>query len=377
MFFHNLKYELITSIRARDLIIWLMIFPLILGTLFKIAFGSIYENDTLFNTIPTAIVEEDGKNEIFRSVIDSVEKSDTPLLKASYMSEDEAMKALEDDEVKGIIYVGTKLKLTVKSNSIESTILKQFTERYTAQESVIRDTLEHDPMRLSEVTEELSQQMTIQEDRPLTEGNTDPFTAYMYNLIAMVAMFGCITGLHIATQNQANLSELGARRNCAPTPKLITLVAGLIGSYLVQGVCVFLTITYQVLVLNVDYGSRLPLVYLGGFLGGVLGVSLGFFVGSFSSWSEGVKISVLMSLTMILCFMSGLMMGNMKSMLEMHAPIVNDLNPSAVICDSMYYLNVDAGYDRYILKLLTMLAFSVVFVIGGFLLTRRKKYASL
>ena len=82
MFLHNLKYELLTSIRARDLIIWLMIFPLILGTLFKIAFGSIYENDTLFSTIPTAIVEEDGKNEIFRSVIDSVEKSDTPLLKA-------------------------------------------------------------------------------------------------------------------------------------------------------------------------------------------------------------------------------------------------------------------------------------------------------
>ena len=100
MFFNNLKYELLTSIRARDLIIWLMIFPVVLGTLMKIAFGSIYENDVLFQSIPTAVVENE-KNEIFHSIIDEIENSENPLLKVSYLSEEEAMKALEDDEVVG------------------------------------------------------------------------------------------------------------------------------------------------------------------------------------------------------------------------------------------------------------------------------------
>ena len=87
MFFHNLKYELLTSIRARDLIIWLMIFPVVLGTLMKIAFGSIYENDVLFKSIPTAVVENE-KNEIFHSIIDEIENSETPLLKVTYLSEE-------------------------------------------------------------------------------------------------------------------------------------------------------------------------------------------------------------------------------------------------------------------------------------------------
>ena len=34
MFLHCLKYELKTSLRARDLIIWLILFPIVLGTLF-------------------------------------------------------------------------------------------------------------------------------------------------------------------------------------------------------------------------------------------------------------------------------------------------------------------------------------------------------
>ena len=377
MFFHNLKYELMTSIRAKDLIFWLMIFPVLLGTFFKIAFGSIYQNDTLFNTIPTAVVETGEKNEIFHSVIDAIEEKDNPLLKATFMSEADAMKALENDEVKGIIFVDSKLSLRIKNNGIEQTILKKFTENYTAQESILRDTIENNPMQVQDVTDTLSQDMTITENRPLTDGNTDPFVAYMYNLIAMTALFGSITGLHIAIQNQANLSELGARRNCTPTPKLITLVAGLIGSYLIQGLCVAISITYEVLVLGIEFGSRLPLVYLGGFLGGVVGVSFGFFVGSISSWSEGVKIGVTMSTTMLLCFLSGLMMGDIKAIIEMNFPIFNDINPAAIISDSFYYLNVDADLGRYFAKILSMIGISAVFVLGGFLLTRRKKYASL
>lgn len=404
MFFHNLKYELLTSIRARDLIIWLMIFPVVLGTLMKIAFGSIYENDVLFQSIPTAVVENE-KNEIFHSIIDEIENSENPLLKVSYLSEEEAMKALEDDEVVGIIYVETpeqkeesdedfsffgkmmdavgvpsmetKLSIKIKTDGIEQTILRKFTENYMAQESIIRDAIENNPMHLKEVTEVLTQDMTIQEDMPLTNGNTDPFTAYMYNIVAMVAMFGCITGLHIAVGNQANLSDLGARRNCSPTSKLTSLIAGLIGSYLVQGLCIVICVTYETLVLGVDYGSRLPFVYLGGFFGAMMGVSLGFMVGSFKNWSQSTKVGVLMGLTMILCFMSGLMMGDMKAIIELNVPIVNDLNPAAVIADSLYYLEVDADLGRFIFKIITMICFSVVFVIGGFLMTRRKKYASL
>ena len=41
MFLHNLLYEIKSSLRVRDLIFWLILFPIILGTFFKIAFGVI------------------------------------------------------------------------------------------------------------------------------------------------------------------------------------------------------------------------------------------------------------------------------------------------------------------------------------------------
>ena len=43
MFLHNLKYELLSTLRHPAMIFWLMLFPIFLGTVFKIGFGSIYE----------------------------------------------------------------------------------------------------------------------------------------------------------------------------------------------------------------------------------------------------------------------------------------------------------------------------------------------
>ena len=56
MFMHILKYELKGGLRSKDLIIWLILFPIILGTVFKVGFGSIYEKTEKFNSIPVAVV---------------------------------------------------------------------------------------------------------------------------------------------------------------------------------------------------------------------------------------------------------------------------------------------------------------------------------
>ena len=44
MFLHNFLYEIKSSLRVRDLVFWLILFPIILGTFFKVAFGGLYEN---------------------------------------------------------------------------------------------------------------------------------------------------------------------------------------------------------------------------------------------------------------------------------------------------------------------------------------------
>lgn len=376
MFLHSLKYELISGIRVKDVIFWLILFPIVLGTLFKVAFGSIYEKTTKFSAVPIAVVDN-GDNQIFRSVLDEITGESDPLFKVFYTSEDEAKSKLKAEEVFGIIYAGSKLSLTVADEGIEQTIISSFLRQYGVQEKIITETILNHPEKLEEVVSALNSSVSSSKDIPLTDGNTDYYISYFYNLIAMVALFGSMTGLHISIGSQGNLSELGARRCCSPVPKSISIVSGLIGSFILQAICTIIAISYLAFVLKVDFGNRLPLVYLSGIIGGIMGVSMGFMVGSFGRMNLGIKTAIALTVSMLSCFFSGLMIGNMKAVVAEKAPWFNEINPAALISDTFYCLNVYSGYDRYIHKNITMLVISVVFAAIGFLLTRRRKYASL
>ncbi|MBR1739270.1 MAG: ABC transporter permease [Ruminococcus sp.] len=416
MFLHNLKYELKTSLRVKEVIFWLVIFPIAMGLFFKLAFDGIYEKTTKFSPIPVAVVEGDN-GDMFRDIADGLQNSDgQPLMKITYTDEDEAMKLLEEGKVDGIIYTGLSLKLTVSSEGMSQTILKSFVDQYDLRVGLVMSTVASDPAlkealekqyasgeltlpegtdmdalaeeysgigmdndRIDAVMDALSADISSNVDVPLTEGNTDNMIQYFYNLIAMVALFGSLTGLHVATDNQANLSAMGQRKGCSPTPKSLSLLASLIGSFVVQTICMVICVTFLRFVLGIDLGSgvRLLLVYAAAIFGGILGVCAGFMVGSFGRMSLGAKTGICTSVSMLCCFLSGLMVGNMKTVIEKNAPIVNRINPAAVVSDCFYCLNIYSDYRRFTEKLITMAVISALFFVIGTLLTRRRKYASL
>ena len=377
MFMHILKYELKGGLRSKDLIIWLILFPIILGTVFKVGFGSIYEKTEKFNSIPVAVVEE-SENKAFRQVIENIESADEPFITASFTDKANAEKLLDDGDVEGIIFSGEKLSLTVKEKGLRETMLKSFVEQYSVREKIAMDAFETAPEKAQEVIETLTAE-TVSSCReiPVTQGNPDVYAQYFYNLIAMVAIFGSITGMTVTSRRQADLSALGARSCCSPVPKSISVLASLAGSFILQTICMTVCVTFLAFVLKVDFGDRLWLVYPTAIFGGILGVSFGFLVGSFARVSEKVKTAILMTTSMLLCFFSGLMMGNMKAVVAEKAPWFNNINPVAVISDCFYCLNIYEDYDRYFTKLITMAVTIVIFITLGIIASRRKKYASI
>ena len=60
MFGHNFKYTFKVLMRNRMLLFWTFVFPLVLGTMFKLAFSNI-ENSEKLNVIPIAIVDNEEK----------------------------------------------------------------------------------------------------------------------------------------------------------------------------------------------------------------------------------------------------------------------------------------------------------------------------
>ncbi|MBQ8960916.1 MAG: ABC transporter permease [Ruminococcus sp.] len=376
MFLHQLKYDLLSMLRTKAVIIWLIIFPIVLGIFFKIAFGSAYEKEIAFSAIPAAVVMEE-EDPYFEAAAKAVTEGDDPFMELTYVSEDEALSQLREGEVKGIIYAEGELRLSVSGSGTSETLLKAFTDRYNAQRTVIIEAAEKDPSSLPKVMEALSQEVAPAEKVSVTDGNTDLYNQFFFNLLAMVALYGSLLGLNITLYNQADLSPLAARKSCSAAHKSTGLLASLTGSMLAETACMMISVTFLRFVLKVDLGPHLGLVYLTAVIGGILGVAIGFFVGASNSFSFPAKIGISMVVSMLLCFLSGLMVGNMKPLIQQHCPIVNALNPAALISDSIYCLNICSDYRRFTIKIVTMLIMTAVLMILGLFCTRRKKYASL
>lgn len=375
MFYHDMKYVIISSFKSKYLIVWIILFPITLGLFFKIAFGDVYSENIKTSPVPTAVVEQ-SENEVFHSVMQTLDDSQDKFLDVTFTDESSALSLLKGGKVSGIIYYNGAVSLTVAKSGLEETMLTEFINQYNLQQKILTDAAK-DPASAKAVISELSKQREPAKIINVTRGNTDVFISYFYNLIAMTALYGAILGLNVCIKNQANLSALGARKNCSPVPKTVSLAANICAGFIIQSVCMVVCVTFLAFVLRVDFGDRLALVYIASIIGGWVGVSLGFFVGSVGKAGERIKLGILMSFIMLLCFLSGLMIGDMKSVIAQKAPWFNEINPAAVISDSIYCLNIYYDYDRFILKLVTMLATCMIFSAMGIFFTRRERYASL
>lgn len=437
MFLRNIKYEIQLNIRAKEVLIWMVLFPILLGVFYKFAFGNLGKE---MEPIPVAVVEN-AEDKMFHMMYKKVDESTGGMIDAIFCPEEEAYEKLNNGEVAGVIiidpadgaspvasadqasmteifgadwdkmtdysdigqrlkntsqtgtdwdsametmketYLGeTKISLKIRKNGSAQSTLKNYIESFIGMKKMARDLWDSsstggDSSAIENIDDIMNGASIT--SVPLTKGNRDPFAMYMYNLIAMVSIFGTLAAMHISINSQANLSTIGMRRSCAGTPKSMIILPGLIGTYITHSACVLISITFLKFVLGVDFGDKLPLVYLTGICGAVMGVSLGFFVGSIGRLSEGAKTGIMMAVNMSLCFLSGLMIDSVRAIFAMKMPIINSLNPVAVICDALYYLNMDADLSRYVGKLLSMGAFTLVFIVLGILMTRRQKYASL
>jgi ABC-2 type transport system permease protein len=284
---------------------------------------------------------------------------------------------LENGDVSGVIYVGEKITLSVKKEGINQTIIKSFLDCYKANESIVTETAEKNPEKVSDVVAAMTAEINCNAEKNLSGKNTDTAVQYFYNLMAMACLFASLSGITLAIKNQGNLSDVGARKCVSCADKLKSAAAGLAAAVLVNFVCNAIGLAYLLYVLRINFGAAaLPLFGIT-FVGSLTGVAIGFLVGSVGTASENVKTVVLVSVIMLCCFFSGLMAYNMRMVVDKYAPWFNRINPAALISDSFYSLNIYSTYERLLRNLITLAVIAAVCLIGGFLAVRRKKYASL
>ena len=76
-------------------------------------------------------------------------------------------------------------------------------------------------------------------------------------------------------------------------------------------------------------------------------------------------------------FLAGMMASSIKILIERNIPILNKLNPVALITDALYSLYYYNTYDRFFGNIMYLSLVTLIFVLGTIFFMRGKKYESL
>lgn len=371
----HLNYAFKMLIKDKMLIFWTFAFPLILGTFFYLAFSNI-ENSEKLSIIPIAIVEDEEltKNSIFKTAFDTLSspKSDHQLFQTRYTTAEEAKKLLEDNAIVGYLQLKEQEpQLTFNTNGIDETIFQFVTEEMNQRSQLISHLIEKKISEAPEIApnpEEIYQDVInlVNENNVRVVDRSSEHLSYtqveFYTLVAMTCLYGGTLSMISINRILANMSPQGKRTSISPVKKWRVIFSHLLASYFVQLLGLALLFAYTVFILKVDYGEHLPLIVLLAIIGSFCGLTLGMAVGVLFKVNENIKIGILISLTMLGCFLSGMMGITMKYVIDTHLPLLNQLNPASMITDGLYSLYYYETFDRYWANIFHLLMVSVVLI---------------
>ncbi len=378
MFFHSFYYNVKCQLRTKELVFWNLFFPIILGTLFVSTFGGNMQKEEIFFTIDVAYVAEDGGEEGFVELLNGLQEGEDQLLSVKTCGMDEAEDLLGKQEIRGIFINGKDgIRLLVKEEGITESILKTILNQYQKTQSMIGKVMRERPEKLGDVIAGLGEEISFVTEEKYTEASMDAMTGYFYALIAMNCLYGCFAGVTCAVSIKADVTSLAVRRNIASTNRFVVMAADLISSVLFQFCYTMVSVVYLKYVQKVDFGNKMPYLFIVVAVGSFIGVATGFFIGSVGKARAGTKIGLALSVTMTECFLSGLMIGNLYHVIQSVCPILNKINPAALIVDALYSLDIYSDFRRFWGNMEIMGLMSFLLIAAGYLTVRRERYASI
>lgn len=381
MFTHIFKYRMKCLLGDKVVLFWTMLFPILLSTLFLMAFSNLSKADD-FISAKVAVVNNEAyqENKTFQEALAAAAEKNgeqEPFLSVELVTRAEADSLLEQGKVDGIIQLDPDISLIVKQSGLYQSIIKSFLDQYKQVNASYTSVFEMKPELLTSQKLKLYSADDYLLERSLRKEKTDITVTYFYALLAMTSFYGSFWGVRIINEVQANQSMKGARINVAPVHKMKMLMAGILAAWIIQFAELLILILYMNLVLKVSFGSQVGYILLTCLVGALAGVTMGTLVGGLVKKNEGLKIGVLLGISMIMSGLAGLYFAQFKYTVTKAFPILAYINPANLIADALYALYYYDTYDRFILNIILLLAFSAVFGLVTYLSVRRDQYASI
>lgn len=360
---------------------WALVFPLILGTFFYLSFGNAgleSTGESGWDEIKVSVVRKDSSSENARAFEEFLTQMDGEMLDIQDIStEEEALKALDEETISGIFYVKETPSLTVAKSGLNESILTSVLETFNQNSAMFQKIAMTHPEKLTDAAAAMGDYRSATLEVSLGGKDLNPNVQYFFALVAYACLSGAFLGVQSSVDGQANISALGARRSITPTHKLTLVMIDMAVLFIIHFFNILILCLYITKVLKISLGNDIGSLLLVDFMGSMIGVCLGVAIGCLARISFGLKMGVCVLLTLFPGFLAGLMFGNMKNIIELHCPIINRINPAAVLSDAFYCMGIYNDMERFTRCLLILAVMSVLLLTVAFLGIRRERYDSI
>lgn len=364
MILHTIKNSFKLIIREKSMLFWAMIFPLVLAGLFKLAFGNLYQADQ-FEEIPIAVNEDLYEDPTTEAFLNGMEDE-----KYFVITKAKDKKALDKEEI--VAYVESPEKIITKKSGINETIVESIFNTFLRKKELIIRTLEKDPhANLGEIIN------TRNFVKDKSKKNMNYVNVFFYTIIGYQLIYGYSWGIVIVRRYQANLSTVGKRNSIAPINKKLQLFLSLFVGWVFNFLASLFTIFVLKNFLDIDFGDREKALLILLAIGALSGVTLGSFIESASKARDESNMALGLAITMVFSFLAGMMVPEVKVLIEENAPIVNRINPVALVTDGIYSLYYYDSLIRFYENIKYLSIVTVILIILTYYFTRGKQYASL
>lgn len=379
----HIIYRIKCLLKCKELIFWSLVFPILLGTMFLFAFGSV-NNQFKLMQIELGVVhceKDDHLMEVLNEM--QTDEKKNMFIITEYDDKKDATKALHDEKIIGYIDFENDYALTVMDSNIKTTIIKSILDEYKANVKLLNKVAEkyyamNHPEKFQAFLEEFAEGQEVKiKEIPLKGRDKDPFTQYYFALLAMTCLIASQVGLENGLNIQPNLSMLGARRNVSPMRKMKQVLYDFIAAYSLYCVITVIVLVVCIFGFKRDFGDNLFFVLLATWVGSFTGMAAGIMI---SVWVKGTKQKKEVLCTaffMVSSFLAGLQWGDIVYHIEKSCPIINRINPGTLIVNSYSSLMVFGDVKEYTKNIVVLFLIGILFLGVSILKLRREKYANI
>ena len=387
MFYHNFKYSLKILLKNKSLIFWTFAFPILLGTLFNMAFSNIEKSEKL-SIIDIAIInsDESDNDKIFKETMQTLsdDNNKNKIFNITYTDISKAKKMLLNEEITGYLkFNENNIDIIVNSSGINETILRSIVDEIEREKEVINTLVKKETEKgnidytaiYNKIALLLNNSNATLKD--ISNKNLSYTMIEYYTLVAMAVLYGALISMNVVNYKLANMNSVGKRTAVSKVGKGKLLLGSLLASYIVQMLSLLILLVYTIFVLKVDYGSDIMHVILLIAIGSLASLTLGLGVSTMLKTNENAKTGILIAITMLWSTLSGMMGITTKYVIDKNIPILNILNPANMITDAFYSLYYYDTLNRFYSNIISLLVFSLIMIIISYESLRRQKYDSI